>query len=178
VFVSGGSKGPTTGSDYLTVAYNAATGRQLWASRYNGPSDKNDGATAVAVSPAGTEVFVTGHSQGRTTDYDYATAAYSAATGRQLWARRYPGYNGASAMAVSPARAIVYVTGSGSGSGGLHGGYATIAYSAATGRQLWASRYNGSGLDQTPSMAVSPGEPRVFVSGLSGNDYATIAYQG
>ncbi len=50
VFVTGQSEGATPGSglsDYLTVAYNAATGAQLWTARYDGPG--TDQAAAVAV---------------------------------------------------------------------------------------------------------------------------------
>jgi len=70
VFVTGGSAGRTAGDDYATVAYGAATGKRLWVRRYNGPANGFDGAAAVAVSPAGTRVFVTGQSYGRTPDGD------------------------------------------------------------------------------------------------------------
>ena len=53
MFVTGQSKGATPdtdSSDYLTAAYNAATGAQLWTARYNGPGTY-DYAQAVAVSP-------------------------------------------------------------------------------------------------------------------------------
>ena len=170
VFVSGGSKGRTTGDDYLTAAYAAATGRQLWVSRYTGPASKTDGAAAVAASPGGTTVFVTGESQGRTTAYDFATVAYNAATGRQLWASRYAGYSGARSVAVNPAGAKVYVT------GWVSGGYATVAYTAASGRQLWVSRYGNS--TGACCVAVSHAGTTVFVSGLSGDFYATVAYRG
>ena len=52
------------------VACSAATGTQPRAS-----SDNNCEASSMAVSPAGTAVYVTADSYGRT-DYDYATVAY------------------------------------------------------------------------------------------------------
>src|SRR5712691_9108393 len=179
VFVTGTSTGRRTGqSDYATVAYGAATGRQLWARRYNGPANRLDGAPAVAVSPAGGRVFVTGTSDGRATKSDYATVTYGAATGRQLWARRYNGpangFDGASAVAVSPGGATVFVTGY-SGRRPTANDYATVAYSAATGRQLWVSRYHGY---EAISVAVSPAGTTVYVTGYSSGhaDYATVAY--
>jgi PQQ-like domain len=95
VFVTGSSRagptGATSGLDYATVAYDAATGAQRWASRYNGPANGDDGASSVAVSPGGATVFVTGISQGAASGSDYATVAYDAATGALRWVRRYNG---------------------------------------------------------------------------------------
>ena len=48
----GGFCGKTTGDDYVTVAYSAATGARLWAEHYNGPASKADRATSVVVNPA------------------------------------------------------------------------------------------------------------------------------
>ena len=76
VFVTGPSKGSVTGLDYATVAYDASAGAQLWVMRYNGPGSGDDIAFALAVSPTGTAVFVTGESVG-TPSVDYATVAYS-----------------------------------------------------------------------------------------------------
>ena len=117
--------------DYATVTYGAATGRRLWASRYNGPANRSDDASSVAVSPGGATVYVTGGSKGRTTGDDYATVAYSAATGRRLWASRYNGPANkddfATSVAVSPAGTMVFVTGGSKGqTTGYH--YATVAY--------------------------------------------------
>jgi outer membrane protein assembly factor BamB len=174
VFVTGGA-----GGDYVTVAYNAATGAQRWASRYNGPASGDDEAGSLAVSPDGAAVFVTGTSQG-----DYATVAYNAATGAQLWASRYsgPSNDSADSVAVSPDGATVFVTGtSRAATSGLD--YATVAYNAATGARRWASRYNAPAHrdDAASSLAVSPGGATVFVTGTSrgrtsGQDYATLAY--
>jgi len=113
----------------------------LWIERYNGPSTtfNDDQAAAVAVSPDGSAVFVTGKSIAfaMTNDptYDYTTVAYDAATGSRLWTRRCYKYgpdDSASAVAVSPDGNTVFVTGT-SGNGTPGTGYATVAYRASTG---------------------------------------------
>src|SRR6266536_724251 len=186
IFVTGFSTGDT--QDYATVAYNAAAGAQLWLKRYNGPAAGDDEAYSVAVSPSGETVFVTGYSAGATSGDDYVTVAYDAATGAQLWARRYNGPgNGtdhASSLAVSPRGDAVFVTGYSAGGTATGYDYATVAYNPATGAQLWLKRYNGpvNGDDAAASVTVSPGGDAVFVTGYSaggaptGNDYATVAY--
>jgi len=197
VFVAGASYGGrATGLDYKTVAYSGVTGRQVWARLYRGPGHREDLPAAVAVSPGGAAVFVTGYAPGWGTDYDYATVAYGAATGRQLWTSRYTSQgkhdDAASAVAVSPDGATVFVTGASGGNKPRCGrgcpapgdGYATVACSAATGRQLWASRYNGPAIrlgSAADSVAVSPDGATVFVTGESdrvhaGGDAATVAY--
>jgi WD40 repeat protein len=160
-----------------------APGSQLWVQRYNGPGNSFDAASSVAVSPGGSRVFVTGASQGTRSGQDYATVAYSAATGARLWAARYNGpgngNDAASSVAVSPDGSRVFVTGASRGA--IITGYLTVAYSAATGARLWVTRYNGpgNGSDEAYSVAVSPGGSRVYVTGLTGpfpNDYATVAH--
>jgi DNA-binding beta-propeller fold protein YncE len=187
VFVTGLSAGPCC-TNFATVAYDAATGAQLWTGRYHGPGDA-DFARAVAVSPDGRRVFVTGFSSSNNAGsrFAYATVAYNAATGAQLWARRYNGPENRSndfALAVSPGGRRVFVTGltvrDGSGTD-----YETVAYNAATGAQLWASRYTSPGnhTDFARAVAVSPDGGMVFVTGDSHGrsrgrsswDYATVA---
>ena len=131
VFVTGRSQGRAWGVDYATVAYDAATGAQRWVARYNGPANRLNMAASVAVSPAGDTVFVTGHSEGRASGFDYATVAYDAVTGAQRWVARYNGPgnsdDAAFSMAVSPHGNTVYVTGSSAGRGSGQD-YATVAY--------------------------------------------------
>jgi PQQ-like domain len=164
VFVTGTMAPVGSAWDYLTVAYNAATGAQLWARRYNGPINQEDDASAMAVSPTGDRVFVTGSSYTTPYDtkYDYATVAYNALTGAQLWVKRYNDSAGeddyARSVAVSPGGDRVFVTGD----------PATLAYNAATGAVLWLKPYKGGG-----SVAVSPAGDGVFVTG---EDPVAVAY--
>ena len=161
VFVTGASQGARSGPDYATVAYSAVTGARLWAARYNGPGNGSDAASAVAVSPGGGRVFVTGASQGTRSGPDYATVAYSAVTGARLWAARYNGpgngSDAASAVAVSPGGSRVFVTGASRGA--TTTGYLTVAYSAATGARLWAAALQRPGKRQRRGLLGS-GQPR------------------
>jgi len=123
VFVTGQSTGSTSSQDYFTLAYDAPTGARLWAKRYNGPANDYDVATALAVSPDGSKVFVTGYSYGSGSSYDYATVAYEATTGAQLWVARYNGpassFDVATGLGVSTDGSTVFVTGYRTGSTSL-----------------------------------------------------------
>jgi DNA-binding beta-propeller fold protein YncE len=184
VFVTGWSGGVSSSSDYGTLAYDAFTGKRLWLARYNGPANSIDDARALAVSPDGSKVFVTGSSFGVTSNGDYATVAYDASTGANLWVKRYssPGnqYDQANAAAVSPDSSMVFVSGQ---SGGSQSDYVTIAYDATSGAPRWVKRYNGPGSrgSLATSLGVSPDGTSVFVTGSSNTsqhflDYATVAY--
>jgi len=77
LFVMGYGDGPTNYRDYTTVAYSAFTGARLWAKRYDGPEGIDDFPSALAVSPDGSAVFVTGGIDWPN-ERDYATVAYAA----------------------------------------------------------------------------------------------------
>lgn len=190
VYVTGYSEGKHTATlkyvDYATIAYNAATGAQLWVSRYNGRANGADEAQSVAVSPSGRTVFVTGYSVGAHSEQDYATIAYNAATGARVWIKRYNGpggnYDAANSVTVSHNGRTVFVTGLSAGvSTGFD--YATIAYNAVTGARRWVDRYNGpaNGYDEARSIAAARHGAKVFLTGYSegagsGSDFATVAY--
>jgi DNA-binding beta-propeller fold protein YncE len=189
VFVTG-SSAPRHASttDYATVAYDAATGARRWTARYYGPAGDGQ-ATAIAASPDGSKVFVTGSSATTTGGFAYATVAYDAATGARLWVARYTGsaatgVSSATSVAVSPDGSTVFVTGTVGPDLGVRG-WATVAYAAATGARLWLARYSGpvnkGGFAR--SVAVSPDGSKAYVTGASAASasadltaYATVAY--
>jgi WD40 repeat protein len=178
VFVTGISEGEQL--DYATVGYDATTGKRLWAARYDS-AHRDDTAYAIAVSPNGSEVFVTGSSDSPKTGDDYATVAYVAGTGKPLWVSRYRGSGGSNdaayAIGVSADGSTVFVSGASGRRGSSNQDYATVAYDAATGEQRWASRYGGLTLnDVVYALDVSPDGSKVFVTGQSAYDIATVAY--
>jgi putative pyrroloquinoline-quinone binding quinoprotein len=187
VFVTGESHVRSTDAyDYATVAYDAATGARRWVSRYDGPEGSDDVALDLAVAPGGGALYVTGHSFGASGTADYATVAYDASSGGQLWVARYDGPAHGNdyplATAVSPGGSRVFVTGYTTATNGLFD-YGTVAYDAATGGQLWGMRYDGSGHgeDDAFALVVAPGGSKVFVTGLSlgssgGVNAVTLAY--
>ncbi|MPZ28217.1 MAG: S8 family serine peptidase [Micromonosporaceae bacterium] len=186
VFVTGYSYGSGANADYGTVAYDAATGDELWAARYNGPTGGTDIAFAMAISPDGSTVYVTGRSTGTGTGTDYATVAYDTANGDERWVGRYDGPASdadiAQVVEVSPDGATVYVSGHSPGVG-TSSDYATVAYHAEDGAERWAARYDGPAhsFDGVNALSVSPDGSRVFVTGHSigsgtSRDYATVMY--
>ncbi len=126
VYVTGLSGGSGTYSDYATIKYNS-TGVQQWVQRYDGPGNYYDNANAIALDGSG-NVYVTGYSNGSTTNEDYATIKYNS-TGVQQWIQRYNGpgidIDEANAIAVDGS-GNVYVTGN-SRTGG-YDDYLTIKY--------------------------------------------------
>ena len=184
LFVTGQSQAASGPVDYLSVAYDAVTGAKLWTKRYDGPENSDDVANGVAVSPDGSEVFVTGMSV-RGGLSDYATVAYDAASGTRLWTKRFDGsghsFDAAYSIAVGSDGARAFVTGTSIGAGGYR--YVTVAYDTNTGVKLWSRRYNGAGsrVDVAYATAVSPDASTVYVTGESQGassfyDFATVAY--
>jgi outer membrane protein assembly factor BamB len=189
VFVTGTIRSDADTYVWTTVAYDATTGAQVWARRYGGDVGGPAHATALAVSPDGTRLFVAGSHRDATGSSEYATVAYSAATGNEVWVRNYDGrgvgsYDYASALAVSPGGETLFVTGS---SEGKSYDYVTLAYDTSTGARRWLARYgilDVSDDEGASAIAVSPNGSMVFVTGddssweeLSGWVIsATIAY--
>jgi len=182
VYAAGTSDdGTPADDDFVAVGYDAASGQQRWAARYNGPGNGEDIGQAIATSPDGRTVYVAGTSDGGATGDDYAVVAYRAATGQRLWTARYDGPAGgtqlAAGMAVAPSGTSVYVTGFSATPDG--NAAATVALGPADGRQRWAALYRGPAGHGASATAITagPGGDDVFVAGDSDSDYATEAYR-
>ena len=161
VFVTGGSSGVGSNDDYATIAYDAVTGHMRWVKRYNGSGNYADDAWAIAVSPDGSRVYVTGSFY---YTYSIVTYAFDTASGASVWQVAYPApYSEARVVRSSPDGNRVYVTGVRYGSNDYD--YVVLAYDAATGTKLWTAIYDGPShsADSPTALEVSGDGQHVFV---------------
>ncbi|MDZ4712578.1 MAG: SBBP repeat-containing protein [bacterium] len=182
VYVTGQSYGgSSTSYDFATVKYSS-TGNQLWASRYDGSSNGNDGANSMVID-ANYNVYVTGQSVNTGSSQDFETIKYNSA-GVEQWSSSYNG----SANDIDVSHCIqvdnsgnVYVTGYSRGNGNYD--YVTAKYDSL-GVSQWASRFNGNtnSNDYPTALAVDP-NGNVYITGVINSDangsaanYATLKY--
>jgi hypothetical protein len=176
VFVVGSSPNinvSATANDYVTIAYDAASGQRLWLERFNPTGTKDFQAVAVAVSQDGSRLFVTGAAETNTVNNqevrDMVTVAYNAATGGRLWSARFNGPHGddaPSAIGVSPDGTHVFVTGEVNLASGDR--WETICYGAADGTFTWytgTSTGPGDVIGSATAMAVGT-DGTVWVAGV------------
>jgi WD40 repeat protein len=173
VFVTGSATGPKDRSRITTVAYQAATGAQLWVARYKGPANDNGAATSVVVSPDGQQVFVTGSTHTQAGVDTGVVLAYQAATGANAWTVVTPGTSASSAV-ISPDGSTLFAD----DGGGL--GLGVTAYATATGATLWSQGSSLQGGGSESAVAVSPDGSAVFVTGRfqvsASTEYETVAF--
>lgn len=203
VYVSAASVGLDGSLDMLAVAYDAATGQELWVARSVGVPGGADEALALAVAPDGGRVIAAGYVFGAT-DVDLAVVAYDAADGSEAWFSTIDA--GADELARAVAvddRGRVFAAGArieapsdrfdgsrawSAGGGGSCGttdvlGWDVITVGLFEGAVRWAKAYDGPGhdCDEGYGVALDPEGHTVFVTGSSlgldsGLDMATIAY--
>ncbi len=185
VYVTGKIRGANARFDYATIKYNGA-GVEQWVAHYNGPSDGDDQANAIAVDARG-NVYVVGTSAGANGSYEYATIKYDAA-GVEQWVARYPGSGGSSFYAglndivITPAGHIIVT--------GYRG---TVKYDQQghtrwstniSGKRLAVDRANNVYVLETGVTKYTPfgkklwstaytGQPEAFALDDSGNVYIT-----
>jgi uncharacterized delta-60 repeat protein len=75
VYVTGVSN-VNQNADFATVRYDATTGEQVWAERYDSPYNQEDVAVDMALD-RGNNLIITGYSYSPETFYDFLTVKYS-----------------------------------------------------------------------------------------------------
>ncbi len=124
---------------YLTIKYNGGNGQVAWTSFYQGTGRLGDSAHSITIDQNG-GVVVTGGSEGFLSEsVDWATVRYSAATGAEVWNKRF------SAEYRKPSTAYIARTAPDGGilvagdSIDANSDLRVIKYEVATGNELWNS---------------------------------------
>ncbi len=188
VFVAGTVTVDGTGNnDIGAVAFDAATGAQIWESNWR-PSPgatANESVREVECSQDGSKIYVVGATGTPLsgTLLDGVTIAYDAADGTELWAAQYNGpstnYDDGQAVAASPDGSRVYSAIM--GWDGSKYSFDLVAYDSTTGAQQWVQRYFGLGGHDVPyGVEVTSDSSTILIGGNSNNgvddDFAVVAY--
>ncbi|MBO9202483.1 MULTISPECIES: SBBP repeat-containing protein [Niastella] len=181
VYVTGlSAAGPNeTNYDYATIKYSV-NGGQVWVSRYNGPANGHDEASAVALDKFG-NVYVTGRSTGNGSGYDFATVKYNGGGVQQSVAR----YNGPANANDGTAVFIGFYTSHPIGVDAAGNVYVTgLSTGIGTGFDITTIKYTQPGAP-APSLITGVTEPppviptnfKVFVAPNPASVSTKIAYQ-
>lgn len=167
--------------DWATIAFDTANGDIRWSRTYDAPAvdESDDGAAAVATSPNGQLVYVTGHKTRADGNREFRTVAYVASTGAAQWTAN-DRYGVGQSLAVSPDGSTLVVSGDYQLAMRRIG---TIGYNAQTGDRLWLRVWDGPENIQSLSsdIVMAPDGAHVFVGGIdAGSDggyhYALLKY--
>jgi DNA-binding beta-propeller fold protein YncE len=137
----------TSAGKFAVVAHDALTGARRWSVKTVDPGGLQIFAEAVAISPDGTRLFVTGDVEQSTSTRSGRTVAYDTTDGSVVWTTDIvvPANREIipRSITVSPDGTRVFVTGSRTGANGTDDfwDYDTFAYSEVTG-DPWSGRRN------------------------------------
>ena len=168
LYVSGFTEARSGIWDWATVAYDVATGAELWTTRFEIGAFFAQPDT-LGVAPDDSRLYVGG---GQSFGGDTTVLAYDAATGTQVWRSDYsrpgsgiefhtellPTADGLRLLAVG----THVVTGS------AHD-YTTMALNATNGVREWVAHFNASARDDDIAYRglLGPDESSIYVAGLS-----------
>jgi outer membrane protein assembly factor BamB len=167
---------------WVTVAYDGATGEQLWVAHHR-DVDSAAQPNGMVLHPGGDLLYVTGWGrQDRTlgASFGFLTIAYDTSNGRPVWSAGSSSASGSDDLAwsvdVDPDGRHLYVAGY---TGGATAGYRVEAREARTGKTLWSSSVplliptqDHEGLFGLARVRSSPGGREVYVA-MSAHDGAS-----
>ncbi len=164
-------------------AYDAATGRRLWARSVTRGPETKERSLGIAMSPDGSLVVGIA-SIGSCCTEAWLVVAFEADSGHIRWLRTFgtpPLYSRPSSAIVSPDGSVVLVTGFGTLQDETD--TFTVAYDTATGATLWVQRFGAPDEnDQGCGIDVAPDSSRGYVTETSftatqGSDCAILSYE-
>jgi hypothetical protein len=175
LYVTGGVGTGKPGSDsetFVTVAYAAATGTQVWT-QTTASGNYGGGAMGVAETSTGSAVIAsdwTENETGKGALYTgWVTDALDPATGAVLWTQttraKYPDTDFGSALALSPDGSTAYVLGYTNNDKTTV--YRVTGYGTGTGSPVWGATYDGRPSNFAYAMALSPDGSQLFATGAS-----------
>lgn len=210
VYVTGGQVlnlgGGTYRIDAVTIAYDGATGAQLWTASIPGPAGTlplSGYANGFGVAAVGNKVFMAAvqlDSQGYITEVDLLVA--DAANGQTITTGAHGNLHADDeagfTVSADGSRAFMLIQDLPSdSSGNLEPVMAVAAFDARTGQSLWFADYFGPNHNSPTTLnswsvpwlwgaiAASPDGSRVFAAtqsndglGLAGSGFTTVAYDG
>jgi DNA-binding beta-propeller fold protein YncE len=168
VFVTGTAVLPDDNVNVLTMAFDAEDGATRWIRSFDRPDHDSDIATAMAISPDGSRLFVVGQSGTINVDVDWLVLSYDASNGGLGWHRMIDGPGHAVdipfSVAVSPQGNQVFVAGLVGVQDGQVG--ATVALDAESGSTRWMRLLTGLtiGFGSANSVVTNPDGSQVFVT--------------
>jgi len=181
VFVTGGVTPTTGGSNFRTIAYDAATGAQVWTGEVG--ADGVDSGVDAAIDSDG-NVVVAGSTVEAASGGNYRVIQYDSASGAIRWTTAVPGTpagRGAAQSVGIDASGSVLVTGY---SDATHYSMRTVKLDGASGALSWNVAYSGTASDDNYSYALAVDSVgNAVVTGFSSeaggaNGVRTIKYSG
>lgn len=170
--------------EWVTVAYDGATGEELWMARHSGPAKTSAQPNGMVLRSDGELLYVTGwdRGQGLGAGFDFLTIAYDTSTGSPAWSGRWSSGANSDNLAwsvdISPDGRRLYVAGYGSSP---TPGYWVEARSARSGEPLWSSpvpllvpTQDHEGLFGLAKIRSSPDGRNVYVA-MSAHDQAALS---
>lgn len=167
VLVAGASQNGTLDFDYALLKLDG-NGSTLWSVRYDGLGQGDDIPTGIALDSNG-NIYLTGVSQGDSTQQDFATVKYSS-SGVQQWVARYDYAqlpDAAAGILVDEAHQQVIVSGA-SAANATDWDVATLRYSLSTGAALSVARQaSGASSFTEPIALTQDGQGHFLITGTA-----------